>query len=101
MHTKKLNVAIAGLNPGFMRTERVPMAMRMDAIKKQFRFDLSESPEYIGRAAAALAQDRNAMRKNGELLVVADLAAEYGFTDIDGRGIPRFNPSTPLQAFPS
>jgi len=23
---------------------------------------------------------------------VADLAAEYGFTDIDGKLIPRFNP---------
>ena len=45
--TKKSKVAVVGLNPGFMRTERVLMHMTTEARKKQFRFDLSESPEYI------------------------------------------------------
>lgn len=99
-HTKKYNVAVVGLNPGFMRTERVLMHMTSDAVKRQFRFDLSESPEYIGRAVVALAKDGNAIEKNGELLWVCDLAREYGFTDIDGRYIPRFDPKAPLQAFP-
>ena len=76
------------------------MHMTTEARKKQFRFDLSESPEYIGRAVAALAADRNAMRKTGQLLWAANLAKEYGFTDIDGRYIPLFDPNAPMQEFP-
>jgi NAD(P)-dependent dehydrogenase (short-subunit alcohol dehydrogenase family) len=99
-YTKKHKVAVVGLNPGFMRTERVLMHMKTDQIKKEFRFDLSESPEYIGRAVVALASDPDAVKKNGRLLWVCDLAGEYGFTDTDGRHIPRFDPKAPLQAFP-
>jgi NAD(P)-dependent dehydrogenase (short-subunit alcohol dehydrogenase family) len=99
--TKKYSVAVVGLNPGFMRTERVLMGMKTEAIKKQFRFDLSETVEYIGRAVVALAADPDAIRKNGELLWVCDLAREYGFTDTDGRYIPRFDPKAPMQEFPA
>jgi len=97
---RKRGIAVVGLNPGFMRTEHVLMSMTSDAVKRQFRFDLSESPEYIGRAVAALAADPKVLRKTGELLWVADLAAEYGFTDIDGRRIPRFDPHAPEREFP-
>jgi NAD(P)-dependent dehydrogenase (short-subunit alcohol dehydrogenase family) len=93
-------VTVVGLNPGFMRTERVLMHMTTEAIKKQFRFDLSESVEYIGRAAAALAADPQALRKTGQLLWAAELAKEYGFTDVDGRVIPLFDPNAPVQPFP-
>lgn len=98
---KKSQVTVVGLNPGFMRTERVMMHMATDEIKKQFRFDLSESPEYIGRAAAALAADPEVVRKTGQLLWAAELAKEYGFTDVDGRVIPLFDPNAPVQPFPS
>jgi NAD(P)-dependent dehydrogenase (short-subunit alcohol dehydrogenase family) len=98
--TGKLKIAVVGLNPGFMRTERVLMYMTTEARKKQMRFDLSESPEYIGRAVVALAADAKVMEKNGQLLWAPDLAKEYGFTDIDGRLIPRFDPNAPMQAFP-
>jgi NAD(P)-dependent dehydrogenase (short-subunit alcohol dehydrogenase family) len=97
---KSAKIAVVGLNPGFMRTERVLMHMKTEALKKQFRFDLSESPEYIGRAVAALAADRNVFRKNGQLLWACDIAQEYGFTDIDGRFIPRFDPQAPRQDYP-
>ncbi len=43
-----------------------------------------ETPQFIGRAVAALALDANIMKKSGEILVAAELAKEYGFTDIDG-----------------
>jgi NAD(P)-dependent dehydrogenase (short-subunit alcohol dehydrogenase family) len=92
---QKGGFAIVGMNPGFMRTERVLMHMKNEEIRKQFRFDLSESPEYIGRAVAALAADPNAARRNGELLWACDLAEQYGLTDIDGRYIPRFDPKAP------
>jgi hypothetical protein len=89
-----------GLNPGFMRTEGVLRFMKTEAQKKQFRFDLSETPENIGRAVAALAANPDVIRKSGELLWVADLAKEYGFTDTDGRHLPRFDPAAPMQAYP-
>jgi hypothetical protein len=76
------------------------MHMATEEIKKQFRFDLSESPEYVGRAAAALAADAKALRKSGQLLWAAELATEYGFTDIDGRVIPLFDPNAPVQPYP-
>jgi len=96
---KNAKIAVVGLNPGFMRTERVLMHMTTAARKKQFRFDLSESPEYIGRAVAALAADRRVLKKTGQLLWACDLAQEYGFTDIDGRLIQRFDPKAPRQGY--
>lgn len=89
---KPHNVAVITLMPGFMRTERVLMALTSEEMKKQLGFDKSESTEYIGRAVAALAADANVLEKTGKIHFVADLAREYGFTDIDGRQIPRFNP---------
>jgi NAD(P)-dependent dehydrogenase (short-subunit alcohol dehydrogenase family) len=89
---KKKKIAALTLMPGFMRTERVVRVMTDDKIKKQFRFDLSESTEFIGRAVAALAADSRVMSKSGRVHFVADLAREYGFTDVDGRQVPKFNP---------
>jgi NAD(P)-dependent dehydrogenase (short-subunit alcohol dehydrogenase family) len=87
---KKHGVTVAGLNSGFMQTERVLMHMKTEAIKKQFRFHLSESVEFLGRAVAALLADPNVQRHTGKLLWACELAEEYGFTDVDGR-IPRFD----------
>jgi NAD(P)-dependent dehydrogenase (short-subunit alcohol dehydrogenase family) len=83
-------IAIIGLLPGFMKTERVEMHLRDEELRKQFRYDLAESTEYAGRAVAALAADPNVLSKAGELIFVADAAKEYGFTDIDGRYIENF-----------
>jgi hypothetical protein len=49
-----------------------------------------ESPEYCGRTVVALAADANVMAKSGRVLTVGHLAAEYGFTDVDGRQWPPF-----------
>jgi NAD(P)-dependent dehydrogenase (short-subunit alcohol dehydrogenase family) len=89
---KKSGIAVVTLMPGFMRTERVERAMTSDKVKKMFRYDLSESVEYIGRAVAALAGDRQVLKKSGRIHYVGDLAAEYGFTDTDGVRRPRFDP---------
>jgi NAD(P)-dependent dehydrogenase (short-subunit alcohol dehydrogenase family) len=89
---KRTKIAVVTLMPGFMQTERVERAMTSDAVRRQFRYDLSESVEYIGRAVVALAADRHVLTKSGRIHFVADLAAEYGFTDVDGRRIPRFDP---------
>jgi NAD(P)-dependent dehydrogenase (short-subunit alcohol dehydrogenase family) len=92
VEAKPHGIAVITLMPGFMRTERVLMNLKTEELKKFYRFDLSESPEYLGRAVAALAADPDVLRKTGNIHFVGDLAREYGFTDIDGRSIPRFNP---------
>jgi len=73
------NVAAVSLYPGLVRTESILSAGDF--------FDLSnsESPQFIGRAVAALANDPDIMQKSGQVLVAAALALEYGFTDIDGK----------------
>ncbi len=43
-----------------------------------------ETAQFVGRAVAALAGDPEIMKKSGQILVAAELAREYGFTDIDG-----------------
>jgi len=90
---KPHHISAVTLMPGFMRTERVLRHLGDDEkMKKMFRFDLSETPEYVGRAVAALAGDRRVSRKSGKICFVADLAKEYKFTDVDGKQIPRFAP---------
>jgi NAD(P)-dependent dehydrogenase (short-subunit alcohol dehydrogenase family) len=48
-------------------------------------FAESESPRFVGRGIAAIAADENRARWNQGSMTSADLAREYGFTDIDGR----------------
>jgi NAD(P)-dependent dehydrogenase (short-subunit alcohol dehydrogenase family) len=90
----KAGVTLLGLLPGFMRTERVQVHMRDEAMQKRFRYDLAESTEYTGRAVVALASDPNVIAKSGQLVFVGDAAREYGFTDIDGRYIENFYRAT-------
>ena len=85
---KKHNIAVIALAPGFMRTERVVSAFTNAGVPGYEKF--TETPEYVGRAVAALATDTNVFAKTGQLLMVGDLAQEYGFTDVDGRLIPPF-----------
>ena len=47
-------------------------------------FALSESPRFVGRAVAALAADPDRHRWNQRSVTSGQLAAIYGFTDIDG-----------------
>jgi len=47
-------------------------------------FALSESPRFVGRAVAALASDPDRARWNQRSVNSGELAAEYGFTDLDG-----------------
>jgi dehydrogenase/reductase SDR family protein 1 len=73
------SVAAVSLYPGLVRTESVLRAAEY--------FDLSdsESPQFVGRGVAAMAADPDVMRHSGRVIRTADLAREYGFTDIDGR----------------
>jgi NAD(P)-dependent dehydrogenase (short-subunit alcohol dehydrogenase family) len=78
------------LTPGWLRSEamldayRVTEANWLDATKVQPHFAISESPAFVGRAVAALAQDPDVSRWNGQSLSSGQLAKVYGFTDLDG-----------------
>jgi dehydrogenase/reductase SDR family protein 1 len=72
-------VTAVSLYPGLVRTEKVMEAAAWLDLSN------SESPEFIGRAVAALAADDNVIRHTGSVLVAAGVALEYGFTDIDGK----------------
>lgn len=72
-------VAVVSLYPGLVRTEKVMEAAQWLDLSN------SESPEFIGRAVAALAGDPDVSRHTGKVLVAAALASEYGFTDVDGK----------------
>jgi len=84
---KPHRVASVAVSPGWMRTEYILTGHKTDEAHWHERPALArtESPRYLGRAVAALAADSNVMTKTGTVLRVADLAQEYGFTDIDGR----------------
>jgi NAD(P)-dependent dehydrogenase (short-subunit alcohol dehydrogenase family) len=72
-------VAVVSLYPGLVRTEKVLEAAAWLDLSN------SDSPDFSGRAVAALAADPDVMRHTGNVLVAARLAAEYGFTDVDGK----------------
>jgi NAD(P)-dependent dehydrogenase (short-subunit alcohol dehydrogenase family) len=75
---KPHGVTAVSLYPGLVRTEAVLAAGCFDLSN-------SESPEFIGRVIAALAEDPNVSRRTGATLVAAAVAEEYGVTDVDGR----------------
>src|SRR5262249_40008539 len=77
------------ITPGWLRSEM--MLEHFGATEENWRtvatppgFAVSESPRYVGRAIVALAADRQRARWNQRSVSSAELAAEYGFTDVDG-----------------
>ncbi len=78
-------ITVVSLYPGLVRTENVL------ANAQYFDLSNSESPEFTGRAIVALAADPQRLEKTGKTLVVARLAQDYAFDDIDGkRPTPEF-----------
>lgn len=73
-------IAVVSIWPGIVRTERLLIE------PERLGYDPSngESPQFSGRAVAALASDPNVLEKTGKALVVAELSKEYGFTDVGG-----------------
>ncbi len=84
------NIAVVALSPGFMRSEEVLDFLGVrednwrDAIPNDEHFAYYETPFYVGRAVAALAADKDILKKSGQALLSGKLAREYGFTDVDG-----------------
>jgi len=78
------------LTPGWLRSEAMLDAYGVteetwrEATRRSPHFAISETPAFVGRAVAALAQDPNVARWNGTSLSSGQLAKIYGFTDVDG-----------------
>jgi NAD(P)-dependent dehydrogenase (short-subunit alcohol dehydrogenase family) len=78
------------LTPGWLRSEAMLEAFGVteanwrDALRFQPHFAISETPAFVGRAAAALAADPRVARWSGQSLSSGQLAKVYGFTDLDG-----------------
>ena len=83
-------VTVVGVTPGWLRSEAmldgfgVTEETWRDALAKTPGFAISESPTYVARGVAALAQDPEVARFAGQVLTARQLADRYGVTDADG-----------------
>lgn len=86
---KQHNVASLSLWQGFTYTERANENLKtVPGMASQLNSAVGSSVEFPGRVIAALANDANIMKRSGGTFINAELAQEYGVTDIDGRAIP-------------
>lgn len=84
------DICVVSLWPGVVNTERTQRSVQNGEWDQyvQLSLDMSETPQFTGRAIVALATDPNNIQKSGTVQVVAELATEYGFTDMDGTTVP-------------
>ena len=86
---KPHNVASVSLWQGFTYTERAVENLKsVPGMAAQLNSAAGTSPEFPGRVIAALLKDADLMARTGGSWINAELAADYGVTDIDGRTIP-------------
>ena len=86
---KPHGVASVSLWQGFTYTERAQENLKsVPGMAAQLKSSNGSSPEFPGRVIAALATDPQVMARSGGTFINAELAQEYGLTDIDGRIIP-------------
>jgi hypothetical protein len=87
---KPHNVASISLWQGLTFTERAERNLAANPAMTQALVTdpaIGCSPEYPGRVIAALAGDPDLIRHSGGTFITAELAQEYGVTDVDGKTI--------------
>jgi NAD(P)-dependent dehydrogenase (short-subunit alcohol dehydrogenase family) len=83
-------VTALGVTPGWLRSENmldiygVTEENWRDALDETPGFAISESPTYVARGLAGLAQDPDVAQFAGQVLTARQLADRYGMTDVDG-----------------
>jgi dehydrogenase/reductase SDR family protein 1 len=86
------NVIVTSIWPGLVITEPLLAVSQTmpDGHLELMGVDLrtAETPRFSGRAVIALATDPNPQRFAGQALICAQLAHDYGFTDLDGNMPP-------------
>lgn len=87
-------VSAVSLWQGFTYTERATENLKnVPGMASQLNSAVGSSPEFPGRVIAELALDAQLAAKSGGTFINAELAAEYGVTDKDGRSIPSLRDS--------
>lgn len=82
-------VSAVSLWQGFTYTERATENLKtVPGMANQLNSAVGSSPEFPGRVIAALAMDPQVGSRSGGTFINAELAAEYGLNDRDGRTIP-------------
>lgn len=85
-------VAVVSLWMGLLDTERTAWALTDPELARKYAplRGSMESPQFTGRVIDALSRDPALMQRSGGVWIGAELAREYGVTDIDGRSPPSF-----------
>lgn len=87
-------VSAVSLWQGFTYTERAKENLKsVPGMASQLNSAVGSSPEFPGRVIAALAMDSALESRSGGTFINAELAADYGLTDNDGRVIPSLRES--------
>jgi hypothetical protein len=75
---------------GLTLTEKAKdnLARMGDKMTKSITSMTASTVEHPGRVVAAMAADPDIMKRSGGEFVTAELAQEYGITDVDGTIIP-------------
>jgi len=80
-------VAVVSVWPGPTATERAKsLISKLPGGDKII--ENSETPKFSGRAIASLYTDPQLMSKSGSVVIAAEAALEYGFTDFNGKVPP-------------
>lgn len=79
---KDYGVSVFALYPGNVKTEGMIEYAKYD---NSMDLDKMESPQFVGRCIAALANDNSVIKDTGKILITAEIAQHYGFTDINGK----------------
>ncbi|KRR22732.1 SDR family NAD(P)-dependent oxidoreductase [Bradyrhizobium retamae] len=83
---RRYGIAAVSIWPGYIKSEKLAAQPdRVPPALAKLIAERGETPQFAGRAVAALAADPAVMEKTGEILLASELALEYGFTDIDGK----------------
>lgn len=89
---KPYNIAVVSLWMGLLKTERTARVFEADPELYGPMAETAESAEFPGRVIDALARDPALMERSGKVWVGAELAQEYGLSDIDGKQPPSHRP---------
>eukprot|EP00977_Amphora_coffeiformis_P022020 scaffold10259_cov155-Amphora_coffeaeformis.AAC.1 len=84
------DMCVVSFYPGLVNTERTQVSVENGDWEKfvGLPLDNSETPNFTGKAIVAVSTDPDNKKKSGTVQVVAELAEEYGFTDVNGQQPP-------------
>ena len=82
---REFNVAAVSIWMGALLTERLRMIIASDPARFGRLEETTETPEFTGHVIWALYNDPDLMRMSGKTLIGAELGAQYGIRDRDGR----------------